>query len=493
MRILLYIFLLGFLFEDCLAVNYKFSYDEHCRKAYQHYAALHLDEGNVAIRRAIVADPYNLMPVYIADYEDCLLLLFNGDPNDLAQRRAHMNERLELLDKSDGKSPWYRLCKAGIYLHWSLVNVRFGENLKAATTFRKSFLLLKENSRLFPGFDYNNIFFGLEEAVIGTVPGDYQWLVNIFGMKGSVKKGMGKLADFIKKHNANDLLYSEAVLFHSYLRFYLLSEQQEAWNFISSNRFPVDGNLLNLFLRANLAINYRKADVALRILNVARQDPAYSKFPIMDYEMASALFFKLDASAITYYKVFIDKFKGRLFVKDAYQKMALWYYLHDNLELSRANRNQIKRVGSLQVDADKQAERFAENDEWPDKTLLRARVLIDGGYYKQALAMLESLSLNSFSNVADKAEFSFRFGRALDELGNDKAALKQYETAIKIGRNRKEHFAARASLQSAFIHEKNGDYYKAISLFKNCLSMRGHDYQNSIDQQAKAGLNRLGQ
>ena len=493
MRILLYIFFMGFLIPDCFAADYRFSYDEHSRNAYKQYTALHLEEGNTEIRKAIIADPYNLMPIYIADYEDCMLLLFNGDPADLEQRRSHMDERLALLNKGNGKSPWYRLCKAGIYLHWALVNVRFGENLKAAATFRKSFLLLKENSRLFPGFDYNDIFFGLEEAVIGTVPGDYQWLVSIFGMKGNVKKGIAKLADFVKKHDPNDLLYNEAILFHNYLRFYLLSEQQEAWNYIASNRFPVEGNLLHLFLRANLAINYRKADIALHTLSIAKQHRYFTKFPIMDYEMASALFFKLDPSAVSYYKSFAGRFKGRLFVKDAFQKMALWYYLHDNMPQARNNRQKIKSVGSQQVDADKQAQRFAEGDEWPNKALLRARLLIDGGYYQQALSRLGGFSTSSFSNVADKVEFSFRIGRVHDELGNGELALKHYEAAIKMGRTRKEHFAARSALQSAFIYEKKGNNSKAVYLFHDCLSMRGHDYQNSIDQQAKAGLNRLGQ
>ena len=96
MRILLYIFFMGFLIPDCFAADYRFSYDEHSRNAYKQYTALHLEEGNTEIRKAIIADPYNLMPIYIADYEDCMLLLFNGDPADLEQRRSHMDERLAL-------------------------------------------------------------------------------------------------------------------------------------------------------------------------------------------------------------------------------------------------------------------------------------------------------------------------------------------------------------------------------------------------------------
>jgi hypothetical protein len=42
-----------------------------------------------------------------------------------------------------------------------------------------------------------------------------------------------------------------------------------------------------------------------------------------------------------------------------------------------------------------------------------------------------------------------------------------------------------------FIYEQNNQKTKAINKFRECLSMKGHDFKNSIDQQAKAGLNRL--
>jgi hypothetical protein len=133
------------------------------------------------------------MATYLADYSDCLLLLMNGDRRDYKQRAGHLDERMQLIEKGDNKNPWFRLCKAGLYFHWALVSVRFGENFKAATTFRKSFLLLKENNKLFPNFPQNKIFMGVEEAVVGTIPSDYQWLATIFGMKGNVKNGISKM------------------------------------------------------------------------------------------------------------------------------------------------------------------------------------------------------------------------------------------------------------------------------------------------------------
>ena len=42
------------------------------------------------------------------------------------------------------------------------------------------------------------------------------------------------------------------------------------------------------------------------------------------------------------------------------------------------------------------------------------------------------------------------------------------------------------------LYEGKGDAAKAEDYFRVCLNFRDHEYQNSIDQKAKAGLNRLG-
>jgi len=41
------------------------------------------------------------------------------------------------------------------------------------------------------------------------------------------------------------------------------------------------------------------------------------------------------------------------------------------------------------------------------------------------------------------------------------------------------------------MYEERKDYTKAKEYYEKCLSMRHHDYQNSIDQKAQAGLDRV--
>jgi hypothetical protein len=474
------------------AENYVFNYTDACRNAYENFLSLKLEEGRADIYRAMKEDPYNLMATFVSDYEDCILLLFNGDKRDFQQRRGHMDIRLDLLSKADRNTPWYRFSKAGVYMHWALVYMRFGENFKAATAFRKSYLLLKENRKLYPSFEYNDVYLGLGETVVGVIPDDYKWIASIFGMRGDVKKGIARLNKFIASKADDDILRKEAVVYSLYLGFYLLHEQETTWKYINNAElFPIKDDLLNQFVYANIAINYRKAAKAISVLKGAEKNLLYPRYPIFDYEMGSALLNKTDSNSISYLFSFIKKFKGNIFIKDAWQKLYYAYSLSGNVKAANDCKKNILQYGTLMVDADKQAQRFAEGSQYTDEKLLAARLLVDGGYYAEAFKILGAYNEADFPNDISKLEYYFRMGRIYEELLKDNEAFAFYNKTISFGKNRKEYYAARAFLQMAFIYERRGNQQEALKKYKECLALKGHDFQNSIDQMAKAGINRL--
>jgi hypothetical protein len=492
-RLLLFFIILWVTGVNAQAAAYTYDLNARCRSAYKHFMALHLNEGRAEIQEELKANPNNLMAVYIADYEDCLLLLLNGNKTDYNLKKGHFDERLELLSKGDEKDPWYKLCKGGIYLHWAMVHIRYEDNMKAAFQFRKSFNLLKENKKEFPDFDYNNIYYGTEQAVAGAIPDKYKWLASIFGIRGDVKKGTAMIVSFMNAHTYNDLFKYEAALFSSYLRLYMVHQHKEAWEFINSDQYPVQNNLLFAFVKANIALNTRRADVALQTLKAIQSDPYYDIFPMTHYQMGCAYFYKADPACLPFFQQFANKYKGSLFIKDAWQKMALMNYLQKNTTQATACRAKILTQGNKMADVDIQAHRFGADKKWPNHLLLYAHLLIDGGYQQQALAKLEEHKEADFIEPADKVEYNFRLARAYDELNNDNKAIQLYQRTINMGKSREEHFAARSALQMALIYERVGMKQEAIKRYNECLSMRNHDFQGAIDQQAKAGLNRMGQ
>jgi tetratricopeptide (TPR) repeat protein len=77
-------------------------------------------------------------------------------------------------------------------------------------------------------------------------------------------------------------------------------------------------------------------------------------------------------------------------------------------------------------------------------------------------------------------------------LGKDDLALTSYQAALNQGKNLKYYFAANAALQMGKVYEKKGNKAKAKEAFNTAISMKNHEYENSIESQANAGLRRIG-
>ena len=147
-------------------------------------------------------------------------------------------------------------------------------------------------------------------------------------------------------------------------------------------------------------------------------------------------------------------------------------------------------MGNTASDADKRAQREAREGKQPNILLLKARLLSDGGYAMEALQLLNGKSSNDFSEPAERLEFMYRVGRVYDDLGQHERALAAYNNTIAFGRNRSEYFAARAALQAGIIMEEKGELTHATSYYTTCISMENHDFENALEQKAKAGLER---
>ena len=150
----------------------------------------------------------------------------------------------------------------------------------------------------------------------------------------------------------------------------------------------------------------------------------------------------------------------------------------------------VKTKGTATDEKDKQALKEA-NDAKPDIDLLKARLYFDGGYYTNALASLKSKEVNELKIARDKIELYYRLGRVYDQMGKDADALTNYQKAISIGTGATYYYAANSALLSGLIYEQKKDHKKAADYFNLVLKMKNHEYQTSIDNQAKDGLKRI--
>jgi tetratricopeptide (TPR) repeat protein len=234
------------------------------------------------------------------------------------------------------------------------------------------------------------------------------------------------------------------------------------------------------------------------MLGAAATNPEYSKYPVFDYQMGAALLSRLDTGCTFYFARYLDHNKSDSYIKDTWQKMAFVWYVSNNIPKASYCLAQAKIKGTARLDADKQASRFAENNTWPLPKLLQARLLTDGGYNDRSLSILLNIDSLTLKHSVERAEYHFRLGRAYQALADNNEgkqyfvlAVNHYYAAINAGKEGHDQFAARAALQTGKMYEQIGMGREAVSKYNECLEMPAHDFQNSIDQQAKAGINRI--
>lgn len=468
-----------------------FDFNERCKQAYHEIIQLKLHSGQQLLNTEKAQHPNNLIPYFLENYIDFFTLFFNEDPAEYKKRLPARETRLELMGQGPESSPFLLFTRSVIHFQWAAVRVKFGNNWDAGWEFRRSFLQVKNNLQAFPNFAPNALYAGAMQVAAGTIPDGYKWLSNLLGINGSIKKGMARLNSFLQGTDEWSVLFrDEAVFYYCYLKFYIENDKPGVFHFIDQQHLDVVNHHLFAYLATNLNLNNQQAEKAEQIMLARNTSAAFLATPVWDMEMGYARIHRLDPGAAQYLERFVSNFKGTFYVKDVLQKLSWHYYLQGDDAKAHEYRQKILTRGSTYSEADKQAQKEAMTNEWPNKLLLQARLLNDGGYYRQALALLHGKNTNSFSSTTEKLEFAYRAGRLYDDVGNDSTAFLFYKQAIELGEKRKEHFAARAALQAGFIFEKRGDKQTAIQWFERCMAMKDHDFKNSLDQRAKAGIAR---
>jgi tetratricopeptide (TPR) repeat protein len=485
-----------FLFCFCIIVSADagkvYNFDATCQQAYREITSLRLENGQRLTALARQQNPDNLIPDLLDSYADFFVLFFNEDPAELKIRKPHFDEYLDRLGDGPDSSPFYNYSRSVVLIQEACVEIKFGERWAAGWDFRKAFSLIKDNKKKFPDFVPNNMIYGPMQVVAGTIPDGYKWIAGLFGIKGSISNGMVLMNSVINSNDAYaKLFYNEAVFYYCYIMFYIQNKPVEVFELINQKKLDLVNNHLLAYMAANLAINNKMNEYARNIIQNRNNSSAYMQTPIWNFEMAYVQLRHLELpEAIKNFEYFLSHFKGKFYVKDACEKLGWCYYLQGNIKAANNARQMVLKRGNTDTDADKQANKDAKANKWPDIVLLKARVLNDGGYNKQAIALLENKTAADFSDAEDQLEFTYRTGRIYDDMNRDDAAIKNYLSAIALGQNRTEYYASRAALQIGMIYEKQGNKKLALQYYKKCLDMPNHDYKDSMDQKAKSGIAR---
>lgn len=474
--------------------NANFDFNANCLKAYQNIFELKLNTARQLIAAEKKVHPNNSIVPLLENYIDYFYLLTTENKAEFEKLEANKDERIDQISDDDKNSPYYLYAQAQINLQWALIRGRYGSYLSAAREINRANSQLTENSKKFPGFHLNGIGLGLINSVMGALPdGFLKSTLSTFGLKGNLQTGLNmldKLAENLPK-SSYEPFYEETVFNYAYVLSDVAKSPQAYAKTMKYTARIADSSLLKAYLQAYVCSKKGHTDEAIAILLERPTGAAYQVFPYLDYLMGIARLNKLDLTAANYFEKYLQNNKGVNYTKDTYLHLG-WIALLKNDEPSySAFMAKVKSNGNTYHDRDKQAISEA-SAPIPNKELLKARLLFDGGYLTKSLDILAAYKVEDFASQKDKVEYFYRLGRINDDLGKEDLALSSYQNAINLGRNLKYYYAAKAAVQMGKIYENKKNAAKAKSSYNIAIGMKGHEQENSIENEAKQGLRRMG-
>ncbi|MDP4290254.1 MAG: tetratricopeptide repeat protein [Bacteroidota bacterium] len=493
-----YLFVL-FLLTSPLLLRASFTYNSNCKEAFNYLISLRFNEAQRLIALEKSANPENAIPVFLENYIDFLESFIGEEENSFRHYTAEMAIRKRRIESENSSSPYYKYCLATMDMQVAFTRMKFGEYVKAAAEINRAYRLLERNNHDYPDFIPQKLSLGMLHTLIGSIPDKYDWIRKAVGLKGSVNGGIQEMQHVFEisqdtpkwKYLQNETLFLLSLTSVNLAADKSFADKILNWYNKEEGLELVRENPLMAYCKANICFKKGLNDQGIQILTFRPKGPKFFPFHYLDYLLGVAKLNRLDNDAWAYLINFTANFKGRNFIKSAYQHIAWNYLINGDVKKYAEYMNRIPLAGDKITDSDKKALSDSRTSEMPDVHLLKAQLLFDGGYYERALEELAAFNRSPIKSEHHSLEYLYRLARVYHETGKLSEAIRYYNLTIEKGQDKPWYFAANAALQMGNIYETQKKFILARSYYEKCLTMNPTEYKNSISQKAEAGLSRL--
>lgn len=458
-------------------------------EAYQLVLSLRFEEATEKMEAALTSDPQNVVYMYLDNYIDFLSAFISENDKAYNTLLDNKDVRLDWCEKLSDKNPYKNYLIANINLQVAMARLKFGEYLKAALEVNRAYRKISQNREEFPDFFPNQITLGVLHAIIGVVPENYQWLLDIVSMSGNVEQGRQELMNastLCKTTHEFEAMDHEIQFYLGFINLNLYHDNQ-----INPLFGQLNDNLLLKYLTINILMKNGQNKEALMSFSQINDTIPYYPFYYLDYLHGECYLRTLMyQEAIEQYELFTKYFKGKNYLKDAKRKQAWCWLLQGDTRQYVETISQLGNMGAIEVGIDREAETEMISKSIPNTYLLKSRLLFDGGYYSEAIKLLNTPSKSSLT-PAEQVEIQYRLARIADKTSQFEEAKTAYLKTIELGRNMDLYFAANSALMLGNIYYDEGANEAARKMYQLCLELDFTTYRSSIRGKAKQQLSML--
>jgi tetratricopeptide (TPR) repeat protein len=477
-----------FLFQPghILAVDNTWQFDPQLERIYKLVLNLEMEQAQTEFAKL---KPGNeLHRLYVQSLLETADILITEDDKRFEKINDSFKDRIERFNQVPETAETLFL-KAELSLQRGFNLLNLGQELNAVLAIRQAYQATQECIKKYPNFIPIKKTHGVIQVMVGSIPDKYQWFMSLLGMRGSVKVGQKQLEDL--RLSKSSLSLEATILFFCIKGFINQQFGEAAKGFQECLKDDPDNRLL-LFLGVNMLMKDSKSEEALKLIRALDARPHGLQMAYIEYLRAEALLERGDYSlAIAAYQKFLREYKSQSYRKDSYFKIALCYFLLNDIPKAKENFEIAKRTGKDTADPDKYAAAMLQENTFPNQKILKARFYTDGGYYSEAREMLKSIAPADLHTPKEQTEFYYRKGRLAHKTEDLNSAKVFYQQTIDMSGAQPWYFAPNAALQLGYISQAQGDLASAKKYFEKALSYKRYEYKNGIDTKAKSALEEL--
>lgn len=469
----------------------SFVFSNELLTAYKHLFELKTVTARQEIEKELKKDSNNGIAIYLKNYTDVVECIITGEDARYLLLKIEIEKRLSQVENLQSNSPYKYFVISEMKLQLAFTKLYFQDRVSAFWSIRQAYKIAKKNSDNYPTFLPSKKTVGILELLIGSVPDEHKWIINSVGLNGTHQHGLALLDEVME---GNTIQKKETEILRNLTQFYLLqndpTEQLKAVNKL----YQTDKkNLLTAFIYAAMLQKQGRNDETITVLTHLPKGRDYLNFHYLTAMLGDCYLYKGQYKlALTNYSSFLNQYKGRHYLKSIHYKTSLAYWMLSNYDDSEKQRLLTLEKGVGYFDSDKKALKYAKQNNDINKILLQAQLFHDGGYYNEALTLLNKYDLNSFKTHAEQVEYYYRKGRVYQKLGSLENSISYYEETINATHISDDfYFAPNACLQLGYMYRDIGKQDLAISYFEKARKYVGHEYKNSIDSQSKTALSEL--
>lgn len=458
--------------------------DDKLKEAYALALNLQLEES-----RKLIPQTETPQHIYLNSLTEVIELLITEDEEKLDRYEEAWENRITKLEKMKPVTDDVLFTLAELRLQWAFVYLKFGEELDAAWNVKQAYVNVQKCKKKFPRFTFINKASGTLEVMLGSIPERYQWITGMFGMSGSVSKGLRELKSL--KDSESDLSFETALLYYLTQAF-ILQQTSVAAAGLDKLIAQHPDQKLALFLGGCLAIKNSESEKALGYFKTLQQNSSGLPIAYADYQTGEVYLHKGEyESSIESYQKFLSAYSGMNYVKDANYKIGICFWLQGKKKDAETYFEKAEEEGNESTEADRHASRSLNEGSFPNIKLSKIRYATDGGYYEKAEAIVTTVTEKDLISKEEKVEFVYRQARLFHKQNEIVKAKNFYLSTIEKAGTENWYFAPNACLQLGYIFLEEDNANDAKRYFEKALTYKKHEYKNSIDSKAKSALARL--